>query len=144
MSRGPGKWQRAIVAILESKKDTADYRHIKFKYPVPKTSLTERRFPELWAAEYGSDLEKYPLVYGWVPVSTLRQECGADSMAAYKALLRSINKLNAVGQIECMTIREKVKGRNDVPIKVARISVDTNEPGDMRSTLTKVQAEGYA
>lgn len=122
MSKGPGKWQRAILSILESKKESADYRHVhkgKLGRNGQDMGLIERCYPELWAADKAmkSDINDHPLEYGWISVGDLCQVCGAESMAAYKAILRALDTLENAGTIQSTEITSPRK-------RLVRINVD--------------------
>ena len=121
MSRGPGKWQRLILAILESKVDTTDYRRLNNGRPFRNGSaaqLIERRFPEMWNAHDNTPLENHPLENGWVSISDLRKDCKAESMAAYKALLRALDRLEDADLTQGEYITSPKR------IRLVRISVD--------------------
>ncbi len=122
MSKGPGKWQRMILETLQSRKDNTDWRRVHAQGTGKDMGLIERRYPELWASEDGSDINRHPLEYGWVTCADLRKSCRAESMVAYKALLRALDTLEATNLIQCEMIISPHR------MRLARLSVDTRPP----------------
>jgi hypothetical protein len=98
MSRGLGRLQNEILAILNDKKENADYRRLTEEGK--NRGLCYSRIPERWGMDEEELNRENPIEHGWVSVAILQALLGLTGRSSYKSLLYSLNTLEKKGLIQ--------------------------------------------
>lgn len=98
MSKGLGKLQREVLAILENKKGNADYRRL-YENGIDR-GLCNSKIPERWGKDELTLNKENPIENGWISIVILQALLNLKSRSSYKSLLRAIKELEIRGLIQ--------------------------------------------